>query len=404
LISSFRHRFRIPSRDGKELIYFLGNSLGLQPVTASDAIQHILDQWSYHGVEGFFKGPDAWMDFHDCLTAPLSEIIGSSPSEVVVMNHLTVNLHLMMTSFYRPIGKRNKIICEAKAFPSDQYMLETHLKSRGLDPNEIIIEVQPRQNEYEIRTEDIIAVIHQHANEVAMVFWGGVNYYTGQRFDMASITSAAHDAGAVAGFDLAHAIGNVHLHLHEWNVDFACWCSYKYLNSGPGGIAGAFIHERYHGDDSIPRLAGWWGYPKESRFLMEKGFRATNGAEGWHVSTPPVMLYALHKVSLDIFSEAGMENLANAGNAMSDYFIQSLQEINRQLKTSPINILTPADKGCQVSLLLKKNAKLIFEQLDGNGIFADWREPGVIRAAPVPLYNTTEEIDQFIQVMKKLLL
>ena len=397
-LKEFRKKFIIPQRQGKEQIYFLGNSLGLQPITTNAAIKEVLDQWSYYGVEGFFEGEKPWLHFHDQLTGPLSKIAGAKPAEIVVMNHLTVNLHLLMASFYRPLGKRNKIICEAKAFPSDQYMLETHVKHYGFDPAATIIEVHPREGENIIRHEDILQKIDEHKEELTLVLWGGVNYYTGQLFDIKNITKAAHDVGAIAGFDLAHAAGNVELQLHEWNVDFACWCSYKYLNSGPGAVAGAFIHERYIADKNVPRLAGWWGYEKAARFKMEKGFKPSPTAEGWQLSTPPMILLAAHKASLEIFDAAGMDRLIKKGNTLSDYLIFLLTKINQD----NIQILTPGHKGCQVSLLFTKGGRQIFEELSRQGIFADWREPGVIRVAPVPLYNTFEEVYRFAEVIKKL--
>ncbi len=393
-----RHKFIIPERNGKEQIYFLGNSLGLQPRTTAAAINEVLYQWSHYGVEGFFEGEKPWLRLHDSLTEPLSGIVGSLPSEVVVMNHLTVNLHLLLVSFYHPDKKKYKIICEAKAFPSDQYMLETHVKHHGLDPNEAIVEVHPPEGKHIIRHEDIFTAIDKHRDELALVLWGGVNYYTGQLFDIKAITAAAQRAGAIVGFDLAHAAGNVELHLHDWNVDFAAWCSYKYLNSGPGAIAGAYVHERYH-NDSVPRLAGWWGCEKETRFKMLQGFKPVLSAEGWQLSTPPIILMAAHKASLDIFEEADMAALARHGKEYSDLLISLLGEISSPL----IEILTPDSRGCQVSMLIKKNGRQIFDQLAQQGIFADWREPDVIRVAPVPLYNTTEEITQFINVLKKII-
>jgi len=401
-LSHFRKKFLIPQKDGKEQIYFLGNSLGLQPASTPAYINEILAQWSQYGVEGFFMGDSPWINYHNKLTQPLSCITGALPHEIVVMNHLTINLHLLLASFYRPDNKRFKIICESNAFPSDQYMLETQVKHHGLNPAETIIEVHPREGEVSIRTEDIAAVIEKNADDLALVLWGAVNYYIGQLFDLPAITAMAHKAGARVGFDLAHAIGNVHLDLHQWNIDFACWCSYKYLNSGPGGIAGAYIHERYHADTSMPRFAGWWGHNKATRFLMKKGFDPVHSAEGWQVSTPPVVLMAMHKAALDIFMEAGMENLLKKGNMLSDYLIYLFTEINKNAGKEIIEILTPLSKGCQVSLRVKNNPKQIFEELMENGIFADWREPDVIRVAPVPLYNTFTEVYNFSEVMKKL--
>jgi kynureninase len=362
-----------------------------------------LQQWWQFGVEGFTEGNNPWLHFHDQLAPSLSRIVGALPHEVVVMNHLTVNLHLLMSTFYRPKGKRNKIICEAKAFSSDQYMLETHVQFHALDPSSVIIEVHPREGEYEIRHEDILQTIRSHSNEIALVFWGGVNYYSGQLFDIKAIGEAAHEAGALAGFDLAHAAGNVALELHEWQTDFACWCNYKYLNGGPGTVGSAFIHERYHKDVSLPRLAGWWGYEKDSRFKMNKGFKAIQSAEGWQLSTPPMILYAALKASLEIFDEAGIGTLVQKGRELSDHLVSLLNDVNEAIPSHPIKIITPESKGCQVSMLIKENARRVFEQLRQNEIFADWREPGVIRVAPVPLYNSFDEVFNFVQVIKKLL-
>ena len=401
-LQKFRDRFIIPSRNGEELVYFLGNSLGLQPKTTSDYIRDVMDQWSQYGVEAFFDGATPWLHYHDRLTGPLSRIVGAQNSEVVVMNQLSVNLHLMMVSFYRPAGKRNKIICEAKAFPSDQYMLETHVKYHGLDPEETIIEVHPRCGERTIRTEDILLAIDKYKDELALVLWGGVNYYTGQLFDMQAITIAVHKAGAIAGFDLAHAVGNVPLSLHNWNVDFACWCSYKYLNSGPGAVGGVFIHEKHHNDPDIPRFAGWWGYDKNTRFKMEKGFKAVAGAEGWQLSTPSTLLFASHLAALEIFEEAGMDNIVQKGKMLNEYLFYILNDVNKNASEKLIEILTPLqekEKGNQVSMFMLRNGKEIFDRLRKNGIFADWREPDVIRVGPAPLYNTFEEVWKFGQAM-----
>ena len=403
-LKEFRDRFIIPTKNGAAQIYFLGNSLGLQSKSTQTYVQQILNQWSQYGVEGFFEGDAPWLNLHDTLINPLSKIVGALPHEVVVMNQLTVNLHLMMVSFYNPTGKRNKIICEAKAFPSDQYMFETHVKHYGLDPEEIIVEVSPRRGEHTIRTEDILAAIDRHKNELALVLWGGVNYYTGQLFDMKAITSAAHAAGAKVGFDLAHAAGNVQLNLHDWDVDFACWCNYKYLNSGPGAIGGAYVHEKYHNDADIKRLGGWWGYDKPTRFKMEKGFKAIPTAEGWQLSTPSMILFACHKAALEIFEEAKMERLLNKGQQLGNYLLFILNEINQSSKEKIIEILTPQnenEKGCQVSMLMLRQGKEIFEALKNQGVFADWRDPNVIRIAPVPLYNTYEEVWKFGEIMKE---
>ncbi len=398
VLASFRSKFRIPVKNGKEQIYFLGNSLGLQPHSTTKHIERILTDWSQLGVEGFFEGDRPWMSIHEQLAEKLSPIVGAKPSEIVVMNSLTVNLHLMLVSFYQTEGKRHKILCEQKAFPSDQYMLETFLKHKGLDPNEIIIEIAPRGGEVNIHEEDILNAIHQHKDELALVFFGGVNYYTGQVFNMKTLTKAAHEAGAVAGFDLAHAAGNIELNLHDWDVDFACWCNYKYLNAGPGAVGASYIHERYHHDTSLQRLGGWWGHEKSSRFKMEKGFIPINDAEGWQLSTPPILLYAALHASLEIFSEAGFSNLLQKAKAMSEFFHHQLQSLGDK-----VLILTPADPsqhGCQVSMYFPENGRVVFNELKENGVFADWREPNVIRIAPVPLYNTFKEIYEFVSIMK----
>ena len=402
-LRKFRTEFIIPTVGGVEQIYFLGNSLGLQPKRTPLYIMQILDQWGNHGVEGFFRGEQPWLNYHDQLVQPLAKIVGALPQEIVVMNQLTVNLHLLLISFYQPSKKRNKIICESKAFPSDQYMLETHIKQRGLDPEDVLIQIKPREGEVLLCEDDIIAAMGQHKNELALVLWGGVNYYTGQVFNMQKITETGHKAGAKVGFDLAHAAGNIRLQLHDWDVDFASWCSYKYLNSGPGAIAGAYINERYHTDKKLQRFAGWWGHKKEKRFLMKPGFDPIPSAEGWQLSTPSPVLYAAHKAALDIFEEAGLDDIFNKGQALSNYLFSVIADINNKLAGPAIKILTPGnenEKGCQVSMLVPGNGKYVFDTLTKNGVFADWREPGVIRVAPAPLYNSFEDIWRFGKILE----
>ena len=397
-LKDFREKFLIPSINGKEQVYFLGNSLGLQSKNIKEEINKILDQWAGFGVEGFFIGKDRWLDYHDQLTKPLSGIVGAKPDEITVMNQLTVNLHLMMVSFYQPKGKRNKILFEAKAFPSDQYMLETHIRSRGLDPAEVLIEVAPRDGEHVIRNEDITDIIDEHRDELALTLFSGVSYYTGQVYDIKAITEAAHRVGAIAGFDLAHAAGNISLQLHDWNVDFACWCSYKYLNSGPGAMGGVFIHERFHDDKSISRFGGWWGYDKDTRFKMEKGFKPIPTAEGWQISTPSILLYASQKAALRIFEQAGWKELQAKQQTLNNYLWLVLDELNGSLEKKVIEFITPKNSeviSCQVSMLMLKRGKEIFEELGRQGVMVDWREPNVIRMAPVPLYNTFEEVWRF---------
>lgn len=401
-LKSFRNKFYIPIVNGKESIYFTGNSLGLQPKTTQDYVVNELEDWANFGVEGHFHARKPWMPYHEIFPKQLSKIVGCKENEVVVMNSLTVNLHLLMVSFYQPTKERYKIICEAKAFPSDQYAFETQAKFHGFDPVDAVIEISPRIGEHTLRTEDILSTIQQHGDSVAVVLFGGVNYYTGQLFDIKSITAAAHSVGAYAGFDLAHAAGNVELKLHDWNVDFACWCSYKYLNSGPGGVAGAYIHEKNAADTSLPRFAGWWGYTKETRFKMEKGFEAIPTAEGWQLSNAPILSMAAHKAALDIFEEAGMEKLHAKRKMLSDYLLFIIDYCNSQAKDNFIEVITPGnenERGCQVSLLMKKDGKKIFDELTRNGVIADWREPNVIRVAPVPLYNSFEDIYCFGEII-----
>ncbi|MEO6610600.1 MAG: kynureninase [Chitinophagaceae bacterium] len=405
-LKEFRKKFFLPQHDGKDCIYLTGNSLGLQAKTTSAYVQQELDDWAKLGVEGHFKAKNPWLPYHEIFPKQVAKIIGCKENEVVVMNQLTVNLHLLMVSFYRPTKKRFKIICETRAFPSDQYAFETQVRYHGFDPAEAVIEAVPREGEHTLREEDIVSLIKQHGDSVAVVLFGGVNYYTGQLFDMKTITGAAHAAGAYAGFDLAHAAGNVELQLHDWNVDFACWCSYKYLNSGPGGVGGVYIHEKHVGNSELPRFAGWWGYTKETRFNMEKGFEAIPTAEGWQLSNAPVLSMAAHKASLDIFEEAGMERLHQKRRSLSAYLHYVLNDINGRQKEKVIEIITPSNeekRGCQVSMLMLRRGKDIFNELTKQGVIADWREPNVIRVAPVPLYNSFEDIWRFGQVVENTL-
>lgn len=403
-LKNFRDKFYIPFINGRECIYFTGNSLGLQPKTTQDYVVNELEDWATFGVEGHFHARNPWMPYHEILTTQLADIVGALPEEVVSMNQLTVNLHLLMVSFYRPTKQRYKIICEAKAFPSDQYAIESQVRYHGFDPADAIIEVAPREGEYEIRTEDILATIEQHKNETTLILFGGVNYYSGQVFDMKTITKATHGAGITCGFDLAHAAGNVELKLHEWDVDFACWCSYKYLNSGPGGVSGVYINKKHLINKNIPRFAGWWGHAKEKRFKMEKGFEPIPTAEGWQLSNAPVLSMAAHKASLDIFTDAGINNLFAKGQLLSDYLLFIINEINASSAEKVIEVITPAHaKGCQISMLMLKKGKDVFEALKQNGVLADWREPNVIRVAPVPLYNTFMDVFTFGQIVKAIL-
>lgn len=404
-LKRFRSKFLLPRHQGKEVVYFCGNSLGLQPVTVQLSLQNELDRWSKYGVEGHFKGDHPWMSYHELFSKPLSGIVGALPEEVVAMNHLTVNLHLLMVSFYRPTNERFKIITETKPFPSDSYAIESQVRFHGFDPEQAIIELLPREQEHSLLTEDILAAIEKNKNSLALVLMGGVNYYTGQVFDMKSITEAAHRAGALCGFDLAHAAGNIQLNLHEWEVDFACWCSYKYLNSGPGGVAGAYIHQKHVGNKNLPRFAGWWGHDKATRFRMESGFRPIPTAEGWQLSNAPVLSMAAHKAALDIFGEAGMDALITKSKILTGYLEFIIKEINR-IYHKPISaeklleIITPLhDRGCQLSIVARGYGKNLFNYLQEHGVVADWREPNVIRLAPVPLYNSFTDIYRFGQVL-----
>lgn len=406
-LKNFRNEFLIPKHNGQDVIYLCGNSLGLQPKDAKSYLQNQLNSWENLAVEGWFQGDDPWLSYHKKLIGPLANILGAKPAEVTVMNSLTVNLHLLMVSFYKPEGKRYKIIMEAGAFPSDQYAMESQVRFHGFDPKDAIIEIASREGEFTLRTEDIVAQISANADELALVMFSGINYYTGQFFDLNTIATAAHKAGAYAGFDLAHAAGNVSLNLHDWEADFACWCSYKYMNSGPGGISGVFVHEKHFNDNSLNRFAGWWGYRHDKRFLMAPGFQPEVGAEGWNVSTAPIMLMALHKASLDIFERAGgLPALRKKSELLTGYFEYLIAEANHIAGYEAYKIITPTDpaaRGCQLSVVCKKNAKAIFNYLADNGVIGDWREPDVIRLSAVPLYNSFTDVYKAYQYLIKAL-
>ncbi|WP_184549116.1 kynureninase [Mucilaginibacter sp. FT3.2] len=396
LLKDFRNQFLIPKHKGKDVIYLCGNSLGLQPKSAAQYIADQMNTWQNLAVEGWFQGDDPWLEYHKSLSASISKIVGARENEVSVMNSLTVNLHLLMVSFYKPNSKRFKIIMEGGAFPSDQYAMESQVKFHGFDPKDAIIEVFPREGELTLRTEDIVQTINNHAAELALVLFSGINYYTGQFFDLEAITQAAHKAGAYAGFDLAHAAGNVPLKLHEWGADFACWCSYKYMNSGPGGISGIFVHEKHFTDNQMNRFAGWWGYRADKRFLMAPGFDPAIGADGWQVSTSPILLLALFKASMAIFDAAGgIDALRKKSVALTAFFEFLINEINKGQAEDIFRIITPANpdiRGCQLSVVCGQNAKAIFKYLADNGVIGDWREPDVIRLSAVPLYNTFQDV------------
>lgn len=398
-LAHYRDQFHIPKVNGEECIYLTGNSLGLQPKTARAALEQEMKDWEELGVEGHFHGKNPWFHYHKFLTDKTARLVGAKPIEVVVMNNLTVNLHLLMASFYRPTADRFKIIVEAGAFPSDQYAVESQARYHGFDPAEAVIDIHPREGEYSLRTEDIVATINEHGNSVALVMLSGVQYYTGQAFDIPAITKAAHDVGAFAGWDLAHAAGNLPLKLHDWGVDFAAWCSYKYLNSGPGSVSGVFVAEKYSTDPAFPRFAGWWGYKESDRFLMKKGYIAEPGAQGWQLSNAPVFTMAVHNASLEMFDEVGMDSLHEKAvqlNAFLEFVIKDASAKNDQLE---INIITPEERGCQLSMLTSSNGKNIFDYLTQNGVIADWREPNVIRIAAVPFYNSFEDAYRFGELL-----
>ncbi len=405
-LRSFRERFYFPQHQGKDCIYFTGNSLGLQPRSVQAYVQQELNDWSNMGVEGHFKAKHAWLHYHEIFPSLLSKIVGCQENEVIVMNSLTVNLHLLMVSFYRPTAQRFKIICEERAFPSDQYALESQVRFHGFDPKDAIIEIKPRPGEHTLRTEDITDAILLYRDELALVLFGGVNYYTGQLFDIQKITQTAHEENVCAGFDLAHAAGNVELKLHDWEVDFACWCSYKYLNSGPGAVAGVYIHDKHVKNKDLPRFAGWWGYTKETRFKMEKGFEPITTAEGWQLSNAPVLSMAAHKASLDVFKEAGMDKLHAKRKRLTAFLHFVLNDINTRQQKKIINIITPEnenERGCQLSILMESKGKEVFNALTKQGVMADWREPNVIRIAPVPLYNSFEDVWRFGNIISSIL-
>lgn len=395
-LRDLRNEFLFPVQNGKPFIYLCGNSLGLQPKSAREVLNVQLDNWQNLAVEGWFEGESPWMYYHKELKKLMAPLVGASPNEVCPMNTLTVNLHLLLVSFYKPDHKRFKIIMEAGAFPSDQYAIESQVRFHGYDPALAIIEVAPRLGEYTLRTEDITNAIAENADEIALVLFGGINYFTGQWFDMEEITKAGHAAGALVGFDLAHAAGNVPVQLHNWEIDFACWCSYKYQNSGPGGISGIFVHDKHFADTSLNRFAGWWGYQEETRFKMEKGFVPEAGADGWQISCSQVMPMALYHASLQLFEKAGfMGPIREKSIQLTDYLMYIIAEVNLALGEEQFKVITPydpKDRGAQVSIVAQGDAKGIFQQLVANNILGDWREPNVIRLSPVPLYNSFEDV------------
>lgn len=405
-LSAYQDLFHQPVINNQAVLYFTGNSLGLSPKAAKSYVNAELDEWAKWGVEGHFHATNPWVSYHEILTPASAMIVGAKESEVVCMNSLTTNLHLLFVSFYRPTKQRYKIISEAKMFPSDRYLLETQAQHHGFEPDDAIIEVAPREGEHLIREEDILATIAAHGDQVALVFFGGVNYFTGQLFDMKKLTDAAHQVGALAGFDLAHAAGNIPLNLHDWNVDFAAWCTYKYLNGSAGNVGAIFVHERHGENTEIPRFGGWWGHNKERRFLMENQFEPMNGAEGWQLSNAPVMGMAILKSSLDIFQEVGMEKLRTKSIKLTAFLEFVFNNVIELFPDINLEIITPADsnqRGCQLSVKLEGTDKRFFQALTDAGVIADFREPNVIRLAPTPLYNSFEDVYRFGQILTNLL-
>lgn len=398
-LAPMKQQFYFPQFEGKEVIYFCGNSLGLQPKNVQAAMETELQTWRELAVEGYFSGRHPWLHFTDYLNPTLAKLTGALPHEITVMNALTVNLHLLMQSFYRPAAKRYKIVMEAGAFPSDQYAVETQVRQYGYQPADAIVEIAPRPGEKILREEDILQTIAQHGDSIALVLFGGIHYYTGQLMPIASITEAAHAVGAIAGWDLAHVTGNVPLQLHQWQVDFAVWCSYKYLNAGPGAAGGVFVHERHAGNNNLPRLGGWWGNEESTRFKMEKGFVPKANAGGWNLSTTQVFNMVALKASLELFEQTGITALREKSLALTGY----LEYLLQQLPHVSFELITPADpqqRGAQLSLFFKENAKAIHHTITSNGIVADYREPGVIRLAPAPLYCSFSDVHRFFTLLQ----
>lgn len=397
----YRDQFIFPQQNGRDKVYFTGNSLGLQPVAAKDALQQELGDWSKYGVDGHFEAKNPWYSYHESFKPLLADIFGALPSEVTPMGGLTGNLHLLMVSFYQPNSKRYKILCEGKAFPSDQYALETQVIHHGYSPEDAIVELFPRVGEHALREEDILHKIEEMGDQLALIMIGGVNYYTGQLMPMPEITKKGHEVGAIVGFDLAHAAGNVLLQLHDWEVDFAAWCSYKYLNSGPGSVAGIFVHDKHANNTALNRFAGWWGTPSEGRFRMEKGFQAAYGADGWQLSNAPVLSMAVHKKALELHVEAGMQRLVEKQKRLTAYLDFILSEISKEQSSMNFEVITPAKRGAQLSILTHGEGKKLFDRITEKGVVADWREPNVIRVAPAPLYNSFVDVFTFGKLIQE---
>jgi kynureninase len=404
----YREKFHLPAnRSGEPLIYFAGNSLGLMPKAAKQIVEQELEDWAKLGVDAHLKAKTPWYSYHETLRGPAARLVGAQPIEVICMNSLTVNLHLMMATFYRPKKSRFRILMEDPAFPSDTYAIKTQIIHHGLDPKDALILARPRSGKFTVRTEEILDLMEKHADELAVVLIGGVNFFSGQLFDIPTITAAARKDGITVGVDLAHAIGNVPLSLHDWNVDFAVWCSYKYLNAGPGAVAGAFVHERHATNTNLARLAGWFGNDPNTRFRMhlEPEFIPVPSADGWQISNPPILSMAPLRASLAIFEDAGgMEPLRQKSIKLTNYLQFLLESEPDGQSKKQYTIITPrqADqRGCQLSILVREHPKELFAKLEAAGVKCDFREPNVIRAAPTPLYNTFHEVWRFANILRR---
>ena len=400
ILSKYRDYFFIPKQDQKEVIYFNGNSLGLQPKSVRKLIDKEIDDWKDLGSSGYFMTDTPWVTYHESLIEPMARLVGAKPIEVVIMNTLTVNLHFLMISFYRPTEKRHKILIEYSSFPSDQYAIKSQLKYHGYDPSESLIMLKPRVGEELVREDDVQDIINTQGDSIALILIGNPNYFNGQVYNIEKITKWGHNKGCVVGFNLAHGVGNLKLELHDWDVDFAIWCSYKYLNSGPGGLSGCFINERYANDPDLPKFTGWWGNKLSSRMLMKDDIEISEGATGWQTSNHPIFSLIPIKSSLEIFDDVGIDKLREKSILMTKYLYFLLESI------SDITIITPNDeeqRGCQLSLVIHKHGKSIQENLVLNGVVCDWREPNVIRIAPAPIYNSYHECWKFVQILQNLL-